>query len=100
MNALNLMLFLLIVIFIVSCATPQSFPTVSDYLQGYIIGGEFAKEDAMNSTCDRHPRYAEQKAREYAKRFQDQSRSEKFIKGLYDGYEISFPEYINLYCGP
>ena len=100
MNAVKLMLSLIMIIFIVSCATPPYFPTVSDYLQGYIIGREFAKEDAMNSTCFKHPRYIEQKAREYAKRFQDQSRSEKFIKGLYDGYEISFPEYINLYCGP
>lgn len=96
MNAVKLMLSLLIVIFLISCATS---PVGSDRLKGYNMAGEFAKKDAMNSTCFRHPRYVEQKARKYTQLLQDQGRSETFIKGFYDGYEDSFHEFFNLYCG-
>jgi hypothetical protein len=100
MNALKLTLSLFIVLFIVSCATSQSSPTGSDYLKGYNMAREFAKKDAMNSTCFRYPRYIEQKARKYTKLLQDQGRSETFIKGFYIGYENDYHEFIDLYCGP
>ena len=97
MNALKLTLSLLIILFIVSCATSQSSPTGSDYLQGYNAAEEYAKKDAMNSRGK--SKNIEQKARKYTKLLQDQGRTETFIKGFYDGYENYYHEFIDLYRG-
>jgi len=100
MNALKLTLSLVIILFIVSCATSQSSPTGSEHIKGYNMAEEFAKKDAMNSrTCVRSLKYKRQNARKYTKLLQDQGRSEDFIKGFYRGYENYYPEYIRLYCG-
>ena len=97
MNALKLTLSLLIILFIVSCATSQSSPTGSDYLQGYNMARDFAQKDAMNSRG--YPKNIKQKARKYNKLLQDQGRSETFTKGFYDGYENYYHEFIELYLG-
>ena len=97
MNALILTLSLLIILFIVSCATSQSSPTGSDYLQGYNMAWDFAKKDAMNSRGK--SKNIEKKARKYTKLLQDQGRTETFIKGFYDGYESYYHEFIDLYRG-
>ena len=99
MNALKLTLSLLIALFMISCATFQSSPTGSDYLNGYNMARDYAKKDAMNSRgCFR--KYAGQKARKYTQLLQDQGRSETFIKGFYNGYENDYAEFADLYCGP
>ncbi|UCD30824.1 MAG: hypothetical protein JSV38_08305 [Desulfobacterales bacterium] len=105
MNALELALSLIMVLFILSCATSQSSQTGSEHQQGFNMAKEFAKKDAMNSTCfgyRRHRRMgsAEHEARKYTKLLQDQGRSEDFIKGFYAGYGNYYPEFLDLKCGP
>ncbi|UCD32100.1 MAG: hypothetical protein JSV38_15285 [Desulfobacterales bacterium] len=105
MNALKLMLSLLIILYIVSCASSQPSATESDHIKGYNMAKEFAKKDAMNHTCFGYRRYkrvgfAEYEARKYSKLLQDQNRSENFIKGFYAGYESYYREFLDLYCGP
>ena len=106
MNILKLTFSLIIILFIVSCATSQSSPTGSDHQKGYNMAREFAKKDAMkNSACfgyTRHNRRAhfEPKASKYTKLLQDQGRSEAFIKGFYHGYDNYYREFLDLYCGP
>ena len=110
MKALNLLLSLVIVLITVSCATilsPQSRP---EYWKGYDKAREFAKKDAMNSDCFGYPTIGiyrwfpgrvnvARQARKYTTFLQEQGRSETFINGFYLGYEESYYEFLDLYCG-
>jgi len=110
MKALNLLLFFVILLVIVSCATTLSPESRSEYLKGYDTAREFAQKDAMHSNCfdypttgkyHRFPRSInlERQARKYIKLLQEQGRSETFINGFYFGYENYYYEFIDLYCG-
>jgi hypothetical protein len=101
MNVLKLALPLLIILFLVSCATSQSSPLESDHLKGYNAAEEYAKKDAMKHICFKYPKlgYVNSKTKEYTKLLQNQGRSETFIKGFYFGYDNYYREFLDLYCG-
>ena len=99
MNALKLTLSLIIILFIVSCATSQSSPTGSEHIKGYNMAEKFAKKDAMNSRSCYGSFIRYDKKNAYTKLLQDQGRSEDFIKGFYSGYDNYYLEFLQLYCG-
>ena len=110
MKALNLLLSFVILLVTVSCATTLSPQSQSEYLKGYHMAREFAKKDAMDSHCFGSPTIGmfrgfprridvTRQAQKYTKFLQEQGRSETFINGFYFGYEESYYEFLDLYCG-
>ena len=110
MKALNLLLSFVILLVTVSCATTLSPQSQSEYLKGYDMAREFVKKDAMTSNCFGYPTIGlyrrfprrinvARQAQKYTKFLQEQGRSETFINGFYFGYEESYYEFFDLYCG-
>ena len=110
MKALNLLLSLVIVLIAVSCASILSPQSRSEYWKGYDEAREFAKKDAMNSDCFGYPTIGmyrrfpgrinvARQAQKYVTVLKEQGRSETFINGFYLGYEESYYEFLDFYCG-
>lgn len=110
MKALNLLLSFVTLLVTVSCATTLSPQSRSEYWKGHDMAREFAKKDAMDSHCFGYPTIGmfrrfpgrinvTRQAQKYTKFLQEQGRSETFINGFYFGYEESYYEFLDLYCG-
>jgi hypothetical protein len=100
MRAIKLALSLFIFFELASCATYQSSATKSDHAKGYAAAWEYAKQDAIKDMCFRNPRYTYWQVRKkYKQLLEDQGRSETYISGFYYGYESSYHDFYDLYCG-
>ena len=109
MKALNLLFSCVILLVTVSCATTLSPQARSEYWKGYDMAREFAKKDAIDSDCFGYPTgiyrlfprrvNVEWQLQKYTKLLQEQGRSETFNNGFYFGYEESYNEFLDLYCG-
>jgi hypothetical protein len=112
MKALKLLLFFVILLVTVSCATTLSPQSRSEYSEGNDMAWEYAKKDAMDSNCSGYgyptigmfrwfPRRfnVARQEQKHIKSLQEQGRSEAFIKGFYIGYENYYYDFIDMYCG-
>ena len=110
MNAFKWLVFFAVIWGAGSCANISLYRSDSEYWRGYDMAREFAKKDAMNSRCVGYPSIGmfrwfpgrinlARQAQKYKGILQEQGRSETFIDGFYLGYEESYYEFIDLYCG-
>ncbi len=98
MKILTILYIFLLIIVLLSCAKSQLFQTEPDYQEGYNSAREFAKNDSIESNCFLNPRVTDKDAKRHIKVLQDQSKSESYIKGFYNGYQRERIEYWELYC--
>ena len=110
MKAWSLLLSSVILLVTVSCAATLSPQSRSEYWKGYDMAREFAKKDVIDSDCFGYqtigtyrwfPRRVnvEWQLQKYTKFLQEQGRSETFNNGFHFGYEESYNEFLDLYCG-
>ena len=112
LNVPGIFIILLVTVLLVtvSCANSLIPADRSEYWKGYDMAEAFAKKDAMSSFCpdfsgigkfSGSPGSIEvmRKEQKYIKNFREQGRSETFINGFQFGYEESFYQFLDLYCG-